>query len=146
MVKEQAQSRRELLSIICSVSVPLGFRAPVTLPAKVMLQELCRRCGWDDNIPADISHQWTGWLEDLKRLAPFKVERCIKPKHFGQPTKAQLQNISDASEDGFGTVTYLLIEKSQEQSPSFLPAGKSKSHSPETDEHSSSGVFKWIRC
>ena len=96
MVKEQPQSRRGLLSIICSVYDPLGFLAPVTLPAKVILQELCRRrCGWDDNIPADISHQWTGWLEDLKGLSSFKVERCIKPKHFGQPIQAQLHNFSD---------------------------------------------------
>ncbi len=103
MVKEHPQSRRGLLSVICSVYDPLGFLAPVTLPAKVMLQELCqRRCGWDDNIPADISHQWTGWLEDLKRLTSFKTERCIKPKHFGQLIKAQLHNFSDASEDGFG--------------------------------------------
>ena len=115
MVKEQVQSRIGLF-IICSVYDPLGFLAPVTLPAKVMLQELCRRrCGRDDNIPADISHQWTGWLEDLKKLASFKVERCIRPKHFGQPIKAQLHNFSDATEDGFGIVPYLRTENSKSQ-------------------------------
>lgn len=114
MVKEQPQSRRGMLSIISAVYDPLGFLAPITLPAKVMLQELCRkRCGWDDNIPAGIEHQWTRWLEDLKGLALFKVERCIKPKDFGQPVKAQLHNFSDASQDGFGTVTYLRIENSK---------------------------------
>lgn len=114
----------------------------MTLLAKVMLQELCRRrCGCDDNIPADISHQWTGWLEDLKSLASFKVERCIKPKHFGQPIKAQLHNFSDASEDGFGTVTYLRIKKRQEPGPCLLLAGKSKSHLPETDNYFSSGAY-----
>ena len=121
MVKEQAQSRRGLLSIICSVYDPLGFLAPVTLPAKVLLQELCRRrCGWDDNIPADISHQLTGWLEDLKSLASFKVKRCIKP------IKAQLHNFSDASEDGFGTVTYLRIENSKSQVHVSFMLGKTR--------------------
>ena len=76
MMKEQARSRRGLLSIICSVYDALGFLVPMTLPAKVMLQELCQRhCRWDDNIPADISPQWTDWPEDLKSLALFKVER-----------------------------------------------------------------------
>ena len=120
-MKEQPQSRRGMLSIISSVYDPLGFLAPVTLPAKVKLQELCRRrCGWDDNIPADIGHQWRRWLEDLKRLAAFKVERCIKPKDFGQPIKAQLHNFSDASQDGFGTVTYLRIENCKMVHVSFL--------------------------
>ena len=132
MVKEQALSRRGLLSIICSVYDPMGFLAPVTLPAKVTLQELCWRCwGWDDNIPVDINHQWTGWLEDLKRLASFKVERCTQAKHFGQPIKAQLHNFSDASEDGF-----FKNSKSQVH-VSFLLG----TPPPETDNHSSCGAY-----
>ena len=110
---ERASTEQKRI-VVYSVYDPLGFHAPVTLPAKVMLQELChRRCGWDDNIPADISYQWTGWLEDLKRLASFKVKRCIKPKHFGQPITAELHNFYDASEDGF--CTYLRIENSESQ-------------------------------
>ena len=120
-MKEQPQSRRGMLSVISSVYDPLGFLAPVTLPAKVMLQELCRRhCGWDDDIPVEIGRQWKRWLEDLKGLTAFKVERCIKPKDFGQPIKAQLHNFSDASQDGFGTVTYLRIENSEGVHVSFL--------------------------
>lgn len=113
VMKEQPQSKRGMLSVISSVYDPLGFLAPITLPAKVMLQELCqRRCGWDDNIPADISHQWRRWLQNLKGLTAFRVERCIKPKDFGPYIKAQLQNFSDASQDGFGAVIYLRIENS----------------------------------
>lgn len=60
MVKKQPHTRRGMLSIISSFYDPLGFLAQLTLPAKVMLQELCRRrCGWDDSIPEDIKHQWT---------------------------------------------------------------------------------------
>nr|XP_029137104.1 uncharacterized protein LOC114921369 [Labrus bergylta] len=114
MLKEQPSTRRGMLSVISSVYDPLGFLAPITLPAKIMLQELCRRrCGWDDNIPADIGNQWIRWLEDLKGMDSFKVERCIKPKHFGQLTEAQLHHFSDASQEGFGIVTYLRIENSK---------------------------------
>lgn len=56
----------------------------------------------------------------LKRLAAFKVERCIKPKDFGQPIASQLHNFSDASQDGFGTVTYLRIENCKRVHVSFL--------------------------
>jgi len=36
-------TRRGLLSSVCSLYDPLGFVAPIVLPAKVILQDLCRR-------------------------------------------------------------------------------------------------------
>lgn len=58
VLKEQLQSMQGMLSVISSLYDPLGFLAPITLLAKVVLQELCGKCcGWDDNIPADISQQ-----------------------------------------------------------------------------------------
>ncbi len=38
----------------------------------------------------------------------FMVERCVKPIYI----HAQLHNFSDASEQGYGTVTYLRIQNS----------------------------------
>lgn len=46
-------------------------------------------------------------------MASFKVERCIKPKDFGQPIQAQLHHFSDASQDGFGTVTYVRMQNNK---------------------------------
>ena len=55
VVKDKPSTRRGLLSIISSVYDPLGFVSPFVLPAKFILQELCRRkFDWDDEIP-DIS-------------------------------------------------------------------------------------------
>lgn len=109
--KEQPHTRRGLLSIVSSVYDPLGFLSPVTLPAKSILQELCRRgCKWDDVIPGDLEQQWTSWLKDLEKVKSFKVSRCIKPPGFGQHTCATLHHFSDASEHGFGTVTYLRLQ------------------------------------
>lgn len=77
VLKEQLQSKQGMLSVISSLYDPLGFLAPVTLQAKVML--LCGKCcGWDDNIPADIGHRWARWLDDLKGMTVFRVERCFK--------------------------------------------------------------------
>jgi len=79
-VKEQPLTRRGMLSITSSVYDPLGILAPVTLSAKIMQQELCRRkCGWDDVIPSDILTQWKRWLEDIKLLISFRLDRCVKP-------------------------------------------------------------------
>ena len=37
------------------------------------------------------------------------VNRCLKPKNFGHVTSSQLHTFSDASQQGYGAVTYLRI-------------------------------------
>ena len=109
--QQKTCTRRGMLSVSSSVYDPLGFLAPVVLPAKIMLQELCRiNLGWDETTPQDILQQWTRWMEDLDMLSEFKVERCIKPKGFGHPIHSQLHHFSDASEAGYGVVTYLRMQ------------------------------------
>ncbi|KAL7840982.1 hypothetical protein SRHO_G00246730 [Serrasalmus rhombeus] len=98
----------------------------VTLPAKLMLQELCRKnYGWDDQIPQSLKQQWIKWLTDLQQVNAFKVDRCIKAQDFGQPDHAQLHHFSDASENGYGTVTYLRLQNQNNIHVSFL-LGKSR--------------------
>lgn len=48
-------------------------------------------------------------MDGLRELESFKVDRCFKPVGFGEVNTAQLQHFSDASEDGYGVVTYLLL-------------------------------------
>ena len=48
-IKEKPPTRRGLLSIVSSIYDPLGLVAPFVLPAKILLQELCRdNLSWDD--------------------------------------------------------------------------------------------------
>ena len=113
-IHQASPTRRGMLSVSSSVYDPLGFLAPVLLPAKIMLQELCRRnFGWDETVPSDILHHWVRWMEELDMLFEWKVERCIKPKGFGNITHAQLHHFSDASESGYGTVTYLRMQNNR---------------------------------
>ena len=50
--KEVADTRRGILSLVSGVYDPLGFAAHLVLPAKMILQELCKQdFGWDDQIP-----------------------------------------------------------------------------------------------
>lgn len=126
LVKQSPYTRRGMLSLLSSVYDPLGFIAPVTLPGKVLLQELCRRnSGWDESLPHDILQQWRKWLEKLSRLPEFTINRCIKSKEFEQPTLAQLHHFSDASEGGYGTVSYIRLENNNNVHVAFL-LGKSR--------------------
>ena len=66
-------ARRGILSIVSSIYDPLGFVAPFILPAKRLLQNLCRRgLGWDDMVSNEDITIWQGWLGDLLSWSPSK--------------------------------------------------------------------------
>jgi len=115
-ISQRALTRRGILSMISSIYDPLGFLAPLTLPAKLLLQELCRQdLGWDITIPNTLSDQWTKWIISLSQLADFKVPRCFKPNpnHFGESVHCQIHHFSDARELGYGTVSYLRMTNAE---------------------------------
>lgn len=65
-------------------------------------------------------------MNGLCSIGELKVDRCIKPKNFGTVKSAQLHHFSDASESGYGCVTYLrLTNASHDVHTSFI-MGKSR--------------------
>ncbi|XP_063072324.1 uncharacterized protein LOC134462993 [Engraulis encrasicolus] len=110
IVKDKPHTRRNMLSIVSSIYDPLGFLCPLTLPAKLLLQALCRsKHDWDGRIPQAASEKWRRWIEDLSVLEDFEVARCMKPHGFETVRQAELHHFADASEHGYGTVSYLRI-------------------------------------
>lgn len=109
-VKCKSHTRRNLLSVVSSIYDPLGFLSPFTLPAKLLIQDLCRsKCGWDEEIPQAAADKWTKWIKDLDEIEEFRVARCVKPTGFGMLKQAELHHFSDASEQGYGIVSYLRL-------------------------------------
>lgn len=66
-------------------------------------------------VPNHLAQRWFDWLKDLQLLSKFGVDRCFKPAHFGEHTFAQLLHFCDASEEGYGTVTYLIQQNNSNQ-------------------------------
>ncbi len=126
-LKEQPVTRRGILSIASSIYDPLGFLAPVILPAKILMQQLCKeRLAWDDDIPEQFAKRWKAWLQELQQLSEFNVARCIKPVDFGFTTTAQLHHFSDASEMGYGVVSYLRLVNADGLTHCAFMMGKSR--------------------
>eukprot|EP00794_Sanderia_malayensis_P021405 gene21405-biopygen17186 len=89
-IKDMKSSRRGILSTVSSIYDPLGFAAPFILPAKTILQDLCRlKLSWDDEIPNSNSLQWRNWLHDLPDLENYTIDRCFKPEGFGNIATSQ---------------------------------------------------------
>ena len=103
-------TRRGVMSTVCSLFDPLGLVSPFTLPAKRIMQELCRRkINWDDELPDVELDSWKRWIRDLSRLGEVRVNRCVKPQHLSAIVNIQLHHFSDASEYGYGVATYLRL-------------------------------------
>ena len=119
--------RRGILSVVSSVYDPMGFLAPLLLPVKLILKDPCKeKKGWDEEIPEKPRRTWKKWLTDLDKLSELSVNRCFKPTAFGPTKAAQIHHFSDASQDGYGVVSYLLSKNDQgEKHVSFL-MGKSR--------------------
>ena len=127
MVKDKPFTRRGILSVVSSVYDPLGFAAPFILLAKEILQSLCRTSmGWDSPIPEEYSKRWEAWLKELPKLENLKIKRCFKPPDFGEVVSAELHHFSDASQRGYGVVSYLLLTNAKEIKHCSFVMGKSR--------------------
>ena len=105
----------------------MGLLSPVVLPAKCLLQESCRlRLEWDDILPDNLRRSWESWLHEIECLKDFKVNRCLRPQKFGDVSEAVLHHFSDASESGYGTVTYLYLVNSHGRVHVTLVTAKSR--------------------
>jgi hypothetical protein len=126
-LKEKPATRRGILSLVSSIYDPLGFIAPCILPAKSLLQELCRLgLSWDDPIPRNLEDQWSKWKIELEDLSSFSISRCVKPKGFGELERCELHHFSDASETGYGIATYFRLVNTSGEIHCSLVTGKSR--------------------
>jgi len=107
-LKKVSPTRKGLLSVVSSLYDPLGLIAPFVFPAKLLLQDLCRRgAKWDDNLSTTELQQWNLWQDQLEDLEDLEVPRCFKPSNFDDVITRELHNFSDASQAGYGAVCYM---------------------------------------
>jgi hypothetical protein len=108
ITRKRTSTRRGILSDISSLYDPLGFAAPFVLPAKRLLQQLCKdKLGWDEEIPREMLDTWERWLSDLPKLVKISVPRCFKPSYAAQLRSIQLHHFTDASFGGYCVASYL---------------------------------------
>ena len=109
-LKEKPNTRRGILSLTSSLYAPLGLVAPIILPAKKLLQDLCKqKLGWDDPINDDDKERWEKWKNQLSGLPKITVNRCFRPVGFGELKLVDLHSFADASQVAYGAVCYLRL-------------------------------------
>ncbi len=123
----QIPTRRNILSVMSSIFDPFGATSPYVLKAKMILQSLCReKIGWDEAIPAKEQREWETWLKDMPNLSEVFLNRCYKPSEFGKVINTQLHHFADASQQGYGTVTYLRLTNENDEKHCEFVCAKSR--------------------
>ena len=127
ILNDKPPTRRGILSTVSSVYDPLGFAAPFILPAKKILQDVCREdIGWDEEVSEEYRIRWGRWLNELPLLEKVRVRRCVKPPEFGTIVSRQIHIFSDASVTGYGAVAYLRLRDENDHVHCSFLMGKAR--------------------
>ena len=112
-------TKREILRRSSRIYYPLGLLGPITIRAKVLLQELWKRkIGWDIPVSHDIGSLWTDLSKDLQLSTSIELNRHYFPETEYQYYDKELHVFVDASLTAYGAVAYI----SNGHSTSFLMA------------------------
>lgn len=67
---------------------------------------------------------WQSWMKDLPQLSGFTIERCYQPDDF-ELKSAQLHHFLNASEQGYGSVSFLRFVSVDDHIDCFFLMGTS---------------------
>nr|CAX83698.1 pol polyprotein [Schistosoma japonicum] len=99
-------TRKGTLSHLSSPFDYLWLVAPFVICAKQMFQMTCEsKLGWDDPVGDVIANRWLEWIRNLSWISSISVPRSLKPIRDYQII--ELHELCDASESGYGVVTYI---------------------------------------
>ncbi|XP_046329965.2 uncharacterized protein LOC124113582 [Haliotis rufescens] len=118
-------SKRIFLRQIAKLFDPLGFLAPFTVRAKIILQEMWTAgLDWDEELDNNLKRKACQWFMELEDLALIQVPRCLR---CGLEVKeTTLHSFVDASEDAYGAVVYAVNTYQNDEISSVIIAAKGR--------------------
>ena len=128
-LEEEAKAsptKRQVLRRVMSVFDPLGFLAPHTVSAKILLQDIWRAgTDWDQPLPMPLVTRWKNWWAELQQLGHGTMPRpyCTG---MAERSRLELHVFGDASEAAFSAVTYFRITQEDGSVQVALVLGKTR--------------------
>ena len=100
--------KRDVLQSSSQIYDPLGRTTPVTIKAKILLQEVWqRKTLWDDPLDSNLCDKWLSLREDFLALPTLTIPRIYFSLSL---TSVQISNVyifTDAGTKAYGAVVYL---------------------------------------
>jgi hypothetical protein len=118
-------TKRGVLSMIARLFDPLDLVSPVTIIAKITLQEIWKlKINWDESLPLGLHTRWVEFLRTFIELNQIKIPRkVIASKSYH---RIELHGFSDASEKSYGACVYIRIIPTNGPVESNLLCSKNK--------------------
>ncbi|XP_071052897.1 uncharacterized protein [Onthophagus taurus] len=115
----KSTTKREVLSFIVRLFDPLGWLSPLTIIAKIFMQQLwVQHLDWDENLPNNLEEKWQTFIKSYNQIPTIHV-----PRWLGTSDRTELIEVhgfSDASFDAYGAVVYLRVLTNKEVRVSLL--------------------------
>ncbi|XP_037807268.1 uncharacterized protein LOC119600793 [Lucilia sericata] len=97
-------TKRIALSRLARIFDPLGWLTPITVTAKLFIQQLWRlQSNWDEPLDENLSKEWNTFSQSLPAITEIKIKRWIPQAN---QSSIQLHGLADASEKAYAAVVY----------------------------------------
>ena len=109
---DHPETKRGILSTVCSLFDPLGFGEPVAMAVRCLVQDLWEaKVGWDEPLGEEFLSTLGLSKAQLPSLSQLRIPRSyFVPDGNPRECTLELYVFSDASEAGYGASSYLRIE------------------------------------
>ena len=99
-------TKRNFLKKIATLFDPIGFIAPFTIRAKILLQDMWTTgLEWDEELTESLTISARAWFNELTDLKQLQIPRCLFQDKRASET-ISLHIFVDASENAYGAVVY----------------------------------------
>jgi len=97
-----------VLQISLKTYDPLGLLSPVTIRAKLLIQELWQqRLEWDEPLALELGTKWHGIAEDIQETNKITLPRCYFSESESPTSTTYLHVFADSSPKAYGAVAYV---------------------------------------
>ncbi|XP_024890929.1 uncharacterized protein LOC112466832 [Temnothorax curvispinosus] len=119
------KTKRSILSLVAKIFDPLGWVTPVTINAKIFLQQLWQaKVEWDEALADKLLAQWETIHASLATINGLHVDRWVQ---YGSDTaNCELHGFCDASSTAFAAAVYIRVTSLVGETTSRLLIAKSK--------------------
>ncbi|XP_046422348.1 uncharacterized protein LOC124180644 [Neodiprion fabricii] len=98
-------TKRKVLSQTAQLFDPLGWLSPITIRAKIFMQELwALGFDWDEPLSASLSSRWIEFLQDFQGISAITIPRWIGLSSAS--LGIEIHGFADASQSALGAVIY----------------------------------------
>lgn len=117
-------TKRQILSTIAQLFDPVGWITPVTIRAKMLMQQLwLEGIGWDETVSQDSQEKWNNILLDFCHIELISIPRWTQ---YMPSDHMELHGFCDASKGAYCATVYTLCRCENSRNISNLLVAKSK--------------------